>query len=207
MLSALPADEVTTTTGHTTNLRRDASHCLVGLWGRRKRFILEASTSQCPHDEQILGRLGVTYRQGIDGTEWFDHFAELPMVCRRTHFLMYRKTIDEESALLARAARAVKASIIYQLNADSVLYAGKLPPPSDDLRGKVTLEGRLRGTWKLPLRSDPEPQAVDDWTDVMGAEEAEEHVLKGGSLCIEAPGRLRQVHPSAKVLGKAPRSR
>ena len=53
VLAVLPDKEVKISFDCSTNLARDASHRLVGMWGRRKRFVLEASCSQRPQDEQI----------------------------------------------------------------------------------------------------------------------------------------------------------
>jgi len=154
------------------------------MWGRRRNETLECTTSQTPQDEQCLGQ-GVTYRQsaGVDG--WWDFFRTRPQATRHTYYLLYRKVVDEESALLARLMRTLNPRKVFQLNTDSVLYDGQLPELSDDIRSEMTVERRLKGVYKLPARADPAPEPVAPWRDIC-EDAAEAHVLAGGSLIVEA---------------------
>ena len=206
VMNALPLDEVEVDYKKFQNLRREAAHHLIGMWGRRRFEILESTTSQTSQDEQVFGP-GVTFRQsaGVDG--WYDFFHSTPTSRRHTYYLLYRKIIDEESALLTRLMRSLKIKKVLQLNTDSILYEGELPALDDNIRMEKTTEHRLKGSYKLPVRDDPPPQLSEPWR-VLTETEAEAHVLAGGSLLIEALAGcgkstfLRKVTTKLREMGK-----
>jgi hypothetical protein len=184
VLSKLPEDDVKLNE-RWTNLHRDCSHRLVGLFGKRNATFLKATTSQCPQDEEAFAPIGVTYKRNADG-DWWDFFKEIPTSTRHTHYLLYRKVIDEESSLLTRLLYRVNPSRVFQLNTDSILYQGSIPDDlGENVRGQRVSDHRLRGKCKLPLRDDPLPSVAAPWTDV-DRSTAWRHVMTGGSLCVEA---------------------
>jgi hypothetical protein len=170
------------------NLQRALAHRLVGLFGKRNRTFLHATTSKCPQDEDTLGPYGVTYRQHADG-EYFDFFREIQTSTRHTLYLLYRLVIDLESTRLARIMFEIRRQVprfqLFQVNTDSLLYFGQIPELGDDVRSKITKVHRLHGTYKLPLRNNPVPVLAGPWREFTRAQ-AREHVLAGGSLCVEA---------------------
>jgi len=183
VLDTLPVEHVTVN-GGVSDLRREAAHHLIGMWGRKHSDVLTSTTSQTPQDEFVHGH-GVTYRQFAGVSGWFDFFSACPVSSRHTYYLLYRKIIDEESALVFRLMRSLTITRLFEINTDSLLYEGELPGLRDDVRSEMTTERRLKGVYQLPTRSDPAPRPAAPWRDV-GEEEAEAHVLNGGSLIVEA---------------------
>ena len=183
VLDTLPVEHVSVN-GGVSDLRRESERHLIGMWGRKNSDALTSTTSQTPQDEFVHGH-GVTYRQFAGVSGWFDFFSACPVSSRHTYYLLYRKIIDEESALVFRLMRSLTITRLFEINTDSLLYEGELPGLRDDVRSEMTTERRLKGVYQLPTRSDPAPRPVAPWRDV-GEAEAEAHVLNGGSLIVEA---------------------
>ena len=190
LMNAFPSEEVALADASGANLQKNICNHLVGLFGRRRPVQRNCTTSRCAQDEEALAPLGASFRRPVAGCDgWWDFIQETPLVGRHTLFLLYRKVVDEESAMLARTARAVQAiprSVVHQLNTDSVLFTGPAGHPEDErVRCFLTEHHRLKGHRRLPVRDDAAPRAPADWLSV-NEEEAERHVLAGGGLCIEA---------------------
>ena len=99
---------------------------------------------------------GTTHRRSVPGVEgWWDLIHELPRVSRHTYYLWYRCVLCQEASLLSEMAALHVAGKIYELNTDSVLYAGP-PVIADGWRWELTRHHRLKGTRRFQVRDEPE---------------------------------------------------
>jgi hypothetical protein len=193
IFAALPEAEQAHLSLKQRNLRKAAAVEAVGVMGRRSSYEYECTTSQTPQDEEVLAGGLTSYRRpvrdefGVPLDGWWDFKSERPVTSRKTHYLWYRKVLDEEALQLCELLWSLPPSAkVYELNTDALLfscpdYAG----PPKGWRHEQTSEHRLSSTWKPPIVADPEPVLTPAW-DELGYEQAIEHVLGGGSLHVSA---------------------
>ena len=75
----------------------------------------------------LAAETGVSFRTWTGVGDWWDMHSEQEIMNRTSHYLLYRKVIDEEAALLARLARELRLSKngrVLEWNTDAILYTG-----------------------------------------------------------------------------------
>ena len=183
ILDALPEDRVSD-----RDLRKEFSHRLPGMFGRRQQTLVSAKLTSTEGDARMLC---ATYHTNesvstLIGDHWLVR-TEKNKCTRASYMPLYWLIIDLEATLLARVIDTVQGpgiqGCIYEINTDSVLYNGPLLPETDELRCKTTAKDRMKGVRSLSIRSH-EPPSLQTWTEI-GVDDVKEHVLSGKSLCIE----------------------